>query len=630
MPDTVITANIDRHLRVRKSDSSGELDAVKEGIFDARGATFPDLQGVETIASELATAEFQKLASMLAHIVLNGQRILVVGKASSEVILSAACFQRGIQLLVQAMGRTRDVVTTSRGDLGAWRSGAEVNVVLGSLESQAESLIRNHTGQQAPDLVLLLNPAGSVSSRIGDMFDAAGDNVPIAGVSTLAGCIDDASDQLNVSPVSGGDSHKRYTLCCVLHFLLLRVRDEVSQSIASHPRNQALVAQLQSSGLETNVALAGLSVIMDDMPMTAPMRLMVRSGLEQINRGWSLPARTAHSRGLLSYGLRSLLTESGADYPFTSREIALCLAPFFQVMALAGDTRTLIECLLTNDRKVANDKSAKAALLASKADFPSFRGSSDAMPALTEPDEDWGDACDILYSLRTERNDSLSEALLPVVAGQNCSQLGGVYLLVSSKTEDADRVHCYLRSRNIHLADALVALSFASGLMKRNPEWEADTLYASLELDEAGLAEFEASIRDYLGKVSREHTGLGELGESDGPLGRKQRVFALAHWIEKQPWGKGFPEPVFAQDFRVIKVLTHMDSHQYILVDDMSSDIHCGEGFTLLWRDSVSGNVPTIRQDQEIRVRYRLLVDRNKNANDIFGLVDTLREVGDQ
>lgn len=631
MPDTLITANINRHLKVRKPDSPSDLDVVKERIFNARGAVFPDLQCFEVIEKELATPEFRRLASRVAQSFLGGHRILVVGKSSSEVILSLACIQRGIRLLSQAMRRTRDVVMTSRGDLGAWRSEPEVTVLLGALESGDVEMMKDEIRHCAPDLVLLLNPPKGKSAEIQELISSIDRDVQLATVAAISGCIDHIPGQIAVEPQGEDEgAQKKYTLCCILHFLLLRVREEVAQSIASHPRSQALVAQLQSSGLDTNAALVGLSIIVDDMPLSAPMRLLVRSGLEQINRGWSLPSRTAHSRGLLSYGLRSLLTECGADYPFTSKEIDLCLSPLFRVMAQIGECDTLIDCLLTNDRKIAKDKSAKAALLAAQNEFFRSPASVSPIPTLTELSCDLSETFNMQFQLRTERNDSLSESLLPVVAEQNCSQFGGVYLLASSKTGVANRVLCHLRSQSVHLGDALVSMSYESNLISYRPEWHADTLYASLELDETGLKEFEAALRDYLQKARPDCAAQNAREESDGPLTRNHRVFPLAHWIERQPWGKGFPEPVFEQEFRVCKVLTHMDSHQHILVDDASNDFPSGEGFVLVWRNSVNSGVPSIRAGQTIHVRYNLLVDREKSSNDIFGLVNTLSEVGDQ
>ncbi|MEQ9547827.1 MAG: hypothetical protein RIK85_17650 [Marinobacter sp.] len=633
MSNTVITTTIKRHLKVRKPDSLSDLDAVKERIFRARGASFPGLQSVETIANDLASPEFRNLASKLAQSFLDGRRILVMGKASSEIILSLACFKRGIGLLSQAMRRTRDVVTTTRGDLGAWRAEPDVRVLLGSIESGCAELVKSEIDRSAPDLIVLLSPPKGIAREVKNQIDALGHHIELATVSANSDCVDDTPDCLAFVPYwdkGNGEPPKRYTLCCILHFLLLCVRDEIAQSISAHPRSQALVAQLQSSGLDTNGAFVGLSILLDDMPLSAPMRLLVRSGLEQINRGWSLPSRTAHSRGLMSYGLRALLTECGAEYPFTSKELDVCLSPLFRVMAQTEDCQTLVDCLLTSDRKVAKDKSAKAALLVEQLDVLGSHAGSTVHPVLNRESRDLIELKKKQFQLRSERNDSLSEALLAVVVEQNCRQFGGVCMLIASNPDRPTRTLCHIRSQDVHLGDALIAMSFKSKLMSYNPIWQADTLFAHIELDESGVSAFESALRVYLDSAKGEFPFAVGREESDGLLNRNQRVFPLAHWVERQPWGKGFPEPVFEQDFRVCKVLTHMDSHQHIVVDDAADDVLGGEGFVLVWRNSVSSSVPTIASGQVIRVRYNLVADREKSSNDIFGLVDALFEIGDQ
>lgn len=630
MPETATISSIDRHMKVRTPVSSSDLDTVKEKIFNSRHASFPDLESFETIENGLATPQFSALASKIAESFLNGGSILLIGKASSEVIFSIACFKRGIQLLSQAMRRTRDVVATSRGNVGAWKSEAAVNVVIGMVDTQGASVVKKKIECSEPDLVVLLSPSKGESDLTRNILLSSGVDADLATVSPIAGCFDSADGKIALAPQldnPGEEPQKEYTLCCMFYFLLLRTRDEIANSVASHPRSQVLVSQLQSSGLETIGGLVGLSIILGGRPLSSPMRLLVRSGLEQINRGWSLPPRTAHSRGLLSYGLRSLLTECGAAYPFTSKEIDQSLTPLFRVIAQIGDCQTLIECLLTNDRKTAKDKSAKASLLALQTDMIRPRNEFHGVPALNDVNGKSGDAHNSQFQLHMMRNDSLTEALLPVVAEQNFGQFGGVYLLTTRKTGATSRVLCYLRTESIHIGDTLNVLSFQYELASYHPRWQADTSYAFLEMDEAGLPGLEMSLRNYLEQASKDFR-MAVLPEgSDGALTINQRVFPLAHWIERQPWGRGFPEPVFEQDFRVRKVLTYMDSHQQILVEDNSSGVNVGEGFVLVWRNSVNSSVPSVRKGQIIRVRYNLLVNREKNANDIIGLVKNLREI---
>ncbi|MGB1951607.1 MAG: hypothetical protein ACPHQ9_12615 [Marinobacter sp.] len=628
--EAAINSTIDRDQKTRKPDFPSDLDSVKKRIFVARGVEFPDVQSVESIERDLASSEFTALASKIAEHFLNGSKILLLGKASSEIILSLTCFQRGVHLLSQAMRRTRDVVDTSRGDLGSWRSEPEVKAVTGSFEVTGRAGIHDMIESFSPDLVVLLNPPKGAAANVREYIDSRGGGIDLAAVSAISNCVEDLPGCIAVAPVPKAEMgawQKHYTVCCVLHFLLLRVRDEIATAITSHPRSQALVAQLHSAGLDTNAALVGLSIVLDDMPLSPTMRFLVRTGLEQINKGWSLPLRTGHSRGLLSYGLRSLLTECGANYPFTSKEMALRLSPLFRVMAQTGDCETLIDCLLTNDRKTAKDKSAKAAMLAAQSDVRHPRAMSIHAPVMTETDGESKESYESRFHLHVERNDSLSATLLPLVAEQNCIQYPGVYMLVSSNAEKGGRVLCQMRSQSIHLGDAMINLSFESDFIEHQPEWNADTRFASLEIEKSGVDGFEAALRRYLEQAQIKFSDRSPLNADDGPLARSYRVFPLAHWLERQPWGKGFKEPVFSQDFIVRKVLTHMDAHQHIVVDDAHEGIPNGEGFLLVWRHSVNGNVPSLVEGQTINVRYRLLVDREKTSNDIFGLVDTLRKV---
>ncbi|RBP27019.1 hypothetical protein DET50_11677 [Marinobacter pelagius] len=524
MPEMKSSEVIGAHFSTRNwsgADGWG-LEDKKRQIYENRNATYPVRHTVRSICEDFHAASHSKVAEQVARDLANGHRIMIVGAATGDVLLGVATFLSAVMGIARAVKRTRDVTTTRLGSLGEWSGSENILPLLMDEKLMAKgemSECAEKVKAFSPHSIIFLNPPFAL--RDNELFTAElVKSCKIMEVSNRRQASILAASDASLDLSSCGESswgEAPVPLCLLIHLLTFQIREETINIVSTHPRAQALMMQLGSLKLEVGATLAGFSAIFGDSLLTDRCRVMASFALDQLNRGWSLPPRTAHSRELMSFGLRALLAQGDIKAPVTCKDLRMQLKPLLDTMVAHGEWHSLLECLLTSSIIKASDKSARAAYLVS------------------------------------------------------CS-------------EDAHY----------------------------SPKWE---LHPGGQESNMDVAQSATSHR------------ISSINHSDGMLSPDQRVYGLAHWLEKQPWGSDFPEPEFEQEFIVRERSVVAETHQQFIVVDFGQPTDLerwSNRFALVWKESIGNGMGPIKEGAVVRVRYKLQVNRAVHDSEVFGLVTEL------
>ncbi|MGP9833609.1 single-stranded-DNA-specific exonuclease RecJ-like protein [Marinobacter sp. NSM] len=601
---------IRRHMKVRDGkELLSIIDPVKDKILEARlggqkgpvGEPALDHVGVE-IAEE-------KIASAL----LGGANVLIVCRPNPDHILAVSSLIRGLNLIVRGLQSTRDVIQTSRGGFNSDVSRLNLNYLCGPARSgnPKANCDLDEALANSPDLIIALDPAYELIPRIRSK-QASADIVALVTHRM------DVPDALRVGPSYEDTAPyraKEFTVTAIAHELVLRCRERLIKLLSEHPRTQALTAQLKTAGLEVNETFVALSYLCDDMPMAPHVRSIVSCGVDRISRGWTLQPRTSHSRGILCYGLRYLLVESEASYPFTTQQLQMRLIPLFSSVCYSENPETLIECLLADKTKIASEKAGRASFLKAKTYFPSLKhlaGLIGANPKIDQVSEQHSKSL-VDYEEREFENDA---RLFPIYAERCYAQTGRTQLVRSQVGNEF--IRCFLRSDHINVNDTLRDIGFKLGFESTFSFW-ADAFSGDFLLEVSAYSEFKKELESYL-RGCTHGSASQDVAIIDGPLTADQRVTALAQWLEKQAWGRLFPEPIFEQEFVVRSSSVLMDTHQRFLVDDHCKGINeAGEAFEMFWRNCAPSQLGKLIAGQVVSVKYRLRTSRGASFSEVYG-----------
>jgi len=273
--------------------------------------------------------------------------------------------------------------------------------------------------------------------------------------------------------------------------------------------------------------LVALGTVADVVPLDANNRILVAQGLKRLRAGKGKPGLIAHARA----GGRECARATCFDLGFV-------LGPRLNAAGRLSDMSLGIECLITDDE-------ARAANFAQQLDRLNRERRKIEGEMLDE-------ASAVL--------DGLAE---PPGASVVMFQPGwhqGVVGLIASRVRE--RVHrptlCFARANTdelrgsgrsvpgFHLRDALDAVSKrAPGVIAR---FGGHAQAAGLTIREKDLARFEETFEQVAGEMLTEEARR-RVVETDGALEPAYHSLEVAHMLEAQIWGQGFPPPLFCDTF---------------------------------------------------------------------------------
>lgn len=287
--------------------------------------------------------------------------------------------------------------------------------------------------------------------------------------------------------------------------------------------------------------LVALGTIADVVSLDHNNRVLVSQGLQRIRAGQCVA------------GIRALLMQAGRVVARTvSTDLGFAVGPRLNAAGRLEDMSIGIECLLTDDDAAA--QRLAATLDDINRDRQGIEAGMreqafayvDAMPEASLPD------CVCVFDPRWHQG---VVGLIASRVRERCHRPA-----IAFARSDNGEVKGSARSvPGVHIRDLLEGVSTARpGLIRR---FGGHAMAAGLSLAEEHFKEFSTVAAAQLARLYPNADFSGAI-MSDGSLPPSSLNLGFAKLLrEAGPWGAGFPEPVFCDDFEVIEQRTVGDNH---------------------------------------------------------------------
>ena len=308
----------------------------------------------------------------------------------------------------------------------------------------------------------------------------------------------------------------------VMFYVLLALRARL--------RERGMFASGGEPNLSEFLDLVAVGTVADVVKLDHNNRVLVEQGLRRIRAGRTRP------------GIEALLQVAGREASrLSAQDLGFVLGPRINAAGRLDDIRAGIECLLAPDL-------ASALPLARALD--QFNRSRREIESQMREDALQLVADDDSVGVCLYRED-WHEGVVGIVAGRMKERLHRPVIAFARAQEGGMLKGSGRSIAGFHLRDALVAVDAAApGLIER---FGGHAMAAGLSLREDALTEFrrrfDAECRARLDAAVLEHRL-----DSDGALADEELNLDTALLIEGAgPWGQGYPEPLFENDFEVVE-----------------------------------------------------------------------------
>ncbi len=440
-------------------------------------------------------------AQMLADAIEAGAKMLIVGDYDCDGATATAVGMRALKRL----GADVDFLVPDRFKFGY---GLSVGIV-------------DLAAQQSPDLII------TVDNGIASFEGVA--RAHELGIATLitdhhlpGDGLPDADCIVNPNQPGCDFPSKCIAGVGVMFYVMLALRAELRERgfFADHP--------------EPNFAdlldLVALGTVADVVKLDRNNRILVSQGLKRMRAGRLQP------------GVAALFKAAGRDpRKATAMDLGFFVGPRLNAAGRLADMRLGIECLITDDparalniaqqmdalnrerREIESDMQEQALVLLEAADV------DDASPGIALFDDSWHEG--VVGILASRIKDRLHRPVFAFAPGE-----GGI-IKGSGRSIPG-----------LHLRDALdLVAKRAPGLLVR---FGGHAMAAGATLRAEDFAQF----RDLFADVAAELLAPADLTrtlETDGGLEGGYISLEIAHLLENEIWGQGFPAPLFLDEFDV-------------------------------------------------------------------------------
>jgi len=277
--------------------------------------------------------------------------------------------------------------------------------------------------------------------------------------------------------------------------------------------------------------LVAIGTIADLVPLDRANRALVAQGLARIRAGRARP------------GVLALLRGAGRDPARVfAGDIAFTLAPRINAAGRLDDMRTGIDCLLADEPDEAEALAARLEAI--------NRERRSLTTSMTESAES------LVAGLGDKTGAGICvfdpgwhEGIVGLVAARLKERFHRPSVAFSPAQTPGELKGSARSIPGLHLRDLLADLDTAHpGLLLR---FGGHAMAAGVSIQASALAQFEAAfVAGCATRLNAEQ--LEQRIETDGSLSAAELVLDSAHQIEQAgPWGQGFPEPCFDDEFTV-------------------------------------------------------------------------------
>lgn len=625
---------------------------LKEHIFKNRGARYPETYHPKHLVPPTLLTDALKAAVRLTDALLEGQTIVCVADFDCDGATGAAIFNRCMTRLSDTLASFRlpkAKMHTVIPDRFRYGYGLKPRLAEEKIKPLSPDVIVTiDNGISSHDAVTRIsqwegvsvaNSTGTPDIIITD-HHAQGDTLP------------DAYAVVNPNRKDCQFPSKALAGCGVAFYMMLLVRQTLMSRLKKNSRTSAAASAIASVQINQYADLVAVGTIGDMVPMDLNNRILVKVGLDRINKGLQMPARKAHVEGYLSFGVRALLEAANVTYPVTASDVAFQVVPRINAVGRLEAPTAGIECLLSETQMMAGieaDRCHKLNEERKSVQRSMQQEADDALKALADQSDtpDTETPCVVLH------NESWHPGIVGLVASGIKERTKGAVICFAPEGDpnatagtpeaegDSDWLKGSGRSDNVHLRDALAYVAtLAPDLMM---QFGGHARAAGLSLHRTELNRFRR-LFDQAVTHLLEVAPLSNPVYADGALPANLREHAFAAWIERQPWGNLFPEPTFTQNFKVIRAAAVGKAHQKLLVMDADAITlsdrdangspiypvsHGAKAIPMLWFFSRDEDNPeTLVPGTAIRVTYTLTINRFRGQNEIQGIAKTVDRIG--
>jgi single-stranded-DNA-specific exonuclease len=401
-----------------------------------------------------------------------------------------------------------------------------------------------------------------------------------------------------VNPNLSGDAFASKALAGVgvMFYLLLALRKRLREQ--NRPYADADLSSL--------LDLVAIGTVADMVKLDANNRRLVRAGLSRINAGRCQP------------GVKALIEISGLQLgEITETDIGFRIGPKINAAGRLEDMALGIECLLANDKYAATQMAMSLASINSERQELQQQMLDEAELALEQILSQKNSTQPLAYVLHQAHWHPGIIGLLASKVKEKCNRPVVVF---APSEAGSDELRGSARSiAGFHMRDALAYIDAQNpGLITR---FGGHAMAAGLSMPIENLAEFE-NVLQTIATLWLSQESLDAIYLSDGPLLNNEfnRVNAV---LLKQggPWGQGFAEPLFDNEFQVQSWQVLKDKHLKMRLLPLHANDE--QSVSAIYFNAWQGQPPP----EQIRAVYHLQTNDFRNKQDFQCLIRYIEAV---
>jgi single-stranded-DNA-specific exonuclease len=380
----------------------------------------------------------------------------------------------------------------------------------------------------------------------------------------------------------------------VAFYLMLAVRAEL--------KNQDWFTQqsLPVPNLAELLDIVALGTVADVVPLDSNNRILVHQGLQRIRSDQCCA------------GIQAIMEVAGRDKSkLMASDLGFVVGPRLNAAGRLDDMSLGIECLLTDNPARARQIAVQLDSLNQERREIESSMQQEAVKALEQLDLA---AEDLPYGLVLYKAD-YHQGVIGILAGR----IKEKYFRPTIAFAHQDERFLKGSARSIpgvHIRDLLESInSQHPGLIVK---FGGHAMAAGLTIELARLADFELAFHQIAQKILQNQTLGGEV-LSDGALLKEQYSIAFAQQLKDAgPWGQGFAEPIFDDEFELIEQKLLGGKHLKMLVRY--------QGQLLL--DAIAFNIePTLWPNsacKKVKLAFKLDINEFRGRVNLQLMVDAL------
>jgi single-stranded-DNA-specific exonuclease len=298
-------------------------------------------------------------------------------------------------------------------------------------------------------------------------------------------------------------------------------------------------------GLTACLDLVALGTVADMVRLDHNNRILVSEGLRRMQCGHVRP------------GIAALFAAAGRDIRAArTADLGFAIAPRLNAAGRLTDMSLGVECLLASDAGCARRLAAQLDGLNEERRDLQARMEAEAVAYLSQIEEELRDADPPAWCF-FDRN--WHEGLVGLVASR-LKERTNRPVVAFAPGEEAGLLKGSARSvADVHVRDVLAAIDGrgeVAGL-----RFGGHAMAAGIRLPSSSLEDFRVAFAAEVARQSGD-SPRGHVLWTDGPLQPAECGMELAETLQRAaPWGQGFPEPLFENEFQILEQTVLRDAH---------------------------------------------------------------------